>query len=114
MAEWFSGTSFQYKPSIVTSNIPLHCTITGCESSLYIYIWMHTKCYTFTTFSFDFTDKTEEVRRLGMGRLLADVSQKMQAKIDRGVDDPLKILVHSTHDTSLAAICATLDVFDDK
>jgi acid phosphatase len=49
-----------------------------------------------------------------MGRLLADVSQKMQAKIDCDVDDPLKILVHSTHDTSLAAICATLDVFDDK
>ena len=48
-----------------------------------------------------------------MGRLLADVSHKMQAKI-RDVDDPLKILVHSTHDTSLAAICATLDVFDDK
>ena len=49
-----------------------------------------------------------------MGRLLGDVSQKMQTKIDRGVDDPLKILVHSTHDTCLAAICATLDVFDDK
>ncbi|KIM85708.1 hypothetical protein PILCRDRAFT_816911 [Piloderma croceum F 1598] len=61
-----------------------------------------------------FSDKTEEVRRLGVGRLLVDVSQKMQAKIDRDVDDPLKILVHSTHDTSLAAICATLDVFDDN
>jgi acid phosphatase len=49
-----------------------------------------------------------------MGRLLGDISQKMQTKIDRDIADPLKILVHSTHDTSLAAICATLDVFDEK
>ncbi|KAJ7096717.1 histidine phosphatase superfamily [Mycena belliarum] len=58
--------------------------------------------------------KTQEVRRLGMGPLLADLSQKMQQKVDRGVEDPLKILVHSTHDTALAALCSTLDVFDEK
>jgi len=59
-------------------------------------------------------DKTEEVRRLGMGPLLADLANKMQRKVDRGTQDPLRLLVHSTHDTALAALCATLDVFDDK
>lgn len=58
--------------------------------------------------------KTEEVRRLGMGRLLTDLTRKMQSKVDKGPDDPLKILVHSTHDTAIAALCQSLDVFDDK
>jgi len=58
--------------------------------------------------------KTQEVRRLGMGPLLADLSRKMQLKVDRGAGDPLKLLVHSTHDTALAALCSTLDVFDEK
>ncbi|KIJ63162.1 hypothetical protein HYDPIDRAFT_134966 [Hydnomerulius pinastri MD-312] len=56
----------------------------------------------------------EEGRRLGMGRLLADISTKMQRKIDQVDQDPLKILVHSTHDSTLAALCNTLDVFDQK
>ncbi|KAG7446831.1 phosphoglycerate mutase-like protein [Guyanagaster necrorhizus] len=61
-----------------------------------------------------FSDKTEEVRRLGMGRLLDDISRKMRTKIEQGDKDPLKILVHTTHDTALAGLCSTLDVFDDK
>ncbi|KAH8830007.1 histidine phosphatase superfamily [Flagelloscypha sp. PMI_526] len=48
--------------------------------------------------------KTEEVRRLGMGRLLDDMSRKMQSKAEHGSADPLKILVHSTHDTALAGL----------
>ncbi|KAJ3820409.1 histidine phosphatase superfamily [Lentinula raphanica] len=59
-------------------------------------------------------DKTEEVRRLGMGRLLDDLSTKMQHKVTNGEKDPLKILVHSTHDTALAGLASTLDVFDEK
>ena len=59
-------------------------------------------------------DKTEEVRRLGMGPLLDSLTAKMQRKVDGGERDPLKILVHSTHDTALAALCSTLDVFDDQ
>ncbi|KAJ3782805.1 histidine phosphatase superfamily [Lentinula aff. detonsa] len=59
-------------------------------------------------------DKTEEVRRLGMGRLLDDLSTKMQHKVLNRDKDPLKILVHSTHDTALAGLASTLDVFDDK
>ncbi|KNZ82271.1 putative acid phosphatase SPBC4.06 [Termitomyces sp. J132] len=58
--------------------------------------------------------KTEEVRRLGMGRLLDDLSRKMQHKANNGAQDPLKVLIHSTHDTALAALCSTLDVFDEQ
>jgi acid phosphatase len=59
-------------------------------------------------------DKTEEVRRLGMGRLLGDLALKMQRKVDLRDQDPLKILLHTTHDTALAALCSTLDVFDEQ
>ncbi|KAJ4468793.1 histidine phosphatase superfamily [Lentinula aciculospora] len=59
-------------------------------------------------------NKTEEVRRLGMGRLLDDLSTKIQHKIIHGDKDPLRILVHSTHDTALAGLASSLDVFDDK
>ncbi|TFY78987.1 hypothetical protein EWM64_g5028 [Hericium alpestre] len=66
-------------------------------------------------------DKTEEVRRLGMGRLLGDLSNKMQLKAQelnstssaRNEPSP-RILVHSTHDTALAALTSTLDVFDNR
>jgi acid phosphatase len=49
-----------------------------------------------------------------MGRLLDDLARKMQRKVDLGDRDPLKILVHTTHDTGLAALCSTLDVFDEQ
>ncbi|KAK7046664.1 acid phosphatase [Favolaschia claudopus] len=61
-----------------------------------------------------FADKTQEVRKLGMGPLLSDLSQKMANKAEHGAEDALKILVHSTHDTALAAMLSTLDVFDEK
>jgi len=59
-------------------------------------------------------DKTEEGRRLGVGPLLSDMTRKMQHKSDFGNSDPTKILVHSTHDTAIAAMAAALDVFDEK
>lgn len=49
-----------------------------------------------------------------MGRLLSDVSEKMHAKALEGERNRLKLLVHSTHDTTLAGICKTLEVFDEK
>ena len=47
------------------------------------------------------------------------MSRKMQRKVQssskkEGEKDPLKILVHSTHDTALAGLLSTLDVYDDK
>ncbi|KJA16650.1 hypothetical protein HYPSUDRAFT_47130 [Hypholoma sublateritium FD-334 SS-4] len=61
-----------------------------------------------------FADKTEEVRRLGMGPLLSDMTRKMQDKIKHKAADPLKVLVHSTHDTAIAALASTFDVFDEN
>ncbi|KAF8550160.1 phosphoglycerate mutase-like protein [Imleria badia] len=58
--------------------------------------------------------KSEKGRRLGMGRLLADMTTKMQARVQQGEKNPLKILVYSTHDSTLAALCSTFDVFDEK
>lgn len=49
-----------------------------------------------------------------MGRLLEDISTKMQKKVTEGPGDQMRLLVHSTHDTTLAGICASLDVFDEK
>jgi len=49
-----------------------------------------------------------------MGRLLDDLQRKMTHKAEQGERDPLKILVHSTHDTALAGLCTTLDVFDER
>ncbi|OBZ78072.1 putative acyl-CoA synthetase YngI [Grifola frondosa] len=48
------------------------------------------------------------------GSLLSDLSRKMGLKAEKGEDDPLKILVHNTHDTCLAGLCNTLDIFDEK
>ncbi|KAG2105162.1 histidine phosphatase superfamily [Suillus cothurnatus] len=61
-----------------------------------------------------FDIKSEDGRRLGMGRLLADASEKMQRKTQPNSKDPTKLLVHTTHDSTLAALLCTFDVFDDK
>jgi len=47
-----------------------------------------------------------------MGPLLDDLQRKMQQKVDAGDNDHLKLLVYSTHDTAIAGIAASLDVFD--
>jgi len=49
-----------------------------------------------------------------MGRLLADISKRMQRKAQLDSKDPVKLLVHTTHDSTLAALLCTFDVFDDK
>jgi len=67
-----------------------------------------------TDFWFHWTVKSEQGRRLGMGRLLADMSTKMQTKIEKKDKDPLKVLVYCTHDSTLAGLCCTFDAFDGK
>jgi acid phosphatase len=62
----------------------------------------------------EFLDKNEEVRRLGTGRLLDEMSRKMNKKAIMQDKDPLKFLIHSTHDTAIAELSQTLDVFDGK
>lgn len=45
--------------------------------------------------------------------MLGDIVEKMHLKTQSTNAAP-KILVHSTHDTGLAALLNTLDVFDDR
>lgn len=100
MNEWFSGVYIPSRhgrlPTNVTQDVSARLVTLRCQLLTGL------------------EDKTEEVRRLGMGRLLGDLSRKMQNKATQKDKDPLKILIHSTHDTGLAALSSTLDVFDDK
>lgn len=43
-----------------------------------------------------------------------DVSQKMQTKALKKNEDQLKILVNCTHDTTIAGVLQTLEVYDQK
>ncbi|KAG9013480.1 hypothetical protein FRB94_002555 [Tulasnella sp. JGI-2019a] len=58
--------------------------------------------------------KTKDFRKLAMGRLLDDLQSKMHRKAALSIRDPLKIAINSCHDTSLAGIMSTLDVFDNR
>ena len=52
-----------------------------------------------------------------MGRLLSDLSHQLHLKAREdvtGAKGTPKILIHSTHDTALAGLASTLDVFDDR
>lgn len=49
-----------------------------------------------------------------MGPLLSDLARKLVNKAEQGDRDPVKILIHSTHDTCLAALCSTLGVYDNR
>ena len=49
-----------------------------------------------------------------MGPLLSDLARKMHIKTKKGDADPTKILIHATHDTCLAGLSSTLDIFDDR
>lgn len=49
-----------------------------------------------------------------MGPLLSDLTRKLLNKAEQGDRDPLKVLIHSTHDTSIAALCSTLGVYDNR
>lgn len=55
-----------------------------------------------------------ELRTLGVGRVMDDVSQKMQTKALKKSEDPLKILVNCTHDTTIAGVLQTFGVYDQK
>jgi acid phosphatase len=55
-----------------------------------------------------------ELRALGVGRVMDDISQKMQRKALKKSEDPLKILVNCTHDTTIAGVLQTFGVYDQK
>ncbi|CAE6436924.1 unnamed protein product [Rhizoctonia solani] len=56
--------------------------------------------------------KDNEYRRLAMGRLLAEMSGGMSAIVNR--TEAPKIRVLACHDTTLAGLCQTLDVFNNR
>ncbi|KAL5637962.1 hypothetical protein ACGC1H_002286 [Rhizoctonia solani] len=56
--------------------------------------------------------KDQEFRRLAMGRLLAEMSGGMSALVNR--TEAPKIRVLGCHDTTLAGLCQTLDVFNER
>ncbi|CEL63245.1 hypothetical protein RSOLAG1IB_05287 [Rhizoctonia solani AG-1 IB] len=56
--------------------------------------------------------KDGEFRRLAMGRLLAEMSGGMTAIVNR--TEAPKIRVLACHDTTLAGLCQTLDVFNNR
>lgn len=55
-----------------------------------------------------------ELRRLGVGRVMDEVSQKMQKKALKMNKDAPKILVNCTHDTTIAGVLQTFGVYDQK
>ncbi|KAG9122349.1 hypothetical protein FRC07_001325 [Ceratobasidium sp. 392] len=57
-------------------------------------------------------NKHHEFRRLAMGRLLSEMSEQMTG-ITNGTNGT-KIRVNACHDTTLAGLCTTLDVFDNR
>lgn len=58
--------------------------------------------------------KTEEVRKLAMGRLLTEISGKMNQRTTEIGQNPPKMLIYSTHDTAIAGLLGTLEVFDGQ
>ncbi|KAF8699947.1 Phosphoglycerate mutase-like protein, partial [Rhizoctonia solani] len=56
--------------------------------------------------------KDNEFRRLAMGRLLAEMSGGMSAIVNRTQTPKIRVL--ACHDTTLAGLCQTLDVFNNR
>ena len=49
-----------------------------------------------------------------MGRLLAEVSGKMNQRATAPDQETPKIFIHTTHDTAIAGLLGTLEVFDNR
>jgi acid phosphatase len=64
------------------------------------------------TFLALFNQENETYRRLGVGPLLGDVLDRFTFAISK--PSPQKMALYGTHDTTVAAILSTLDVFDNR
>lgn len=58
-------------------------------------------------------DQRSQYRRLAMGPLLEDLADRL-SEAASSKDPKLKLGIYSTHDTTLAGIMSTLDVFDRR
>lgn len=54
----------------------------------------------------------QQYRRLAMGRFLKELSNRVNEKVSKP-STPLKLAIYSAHDTSLAGLLSSLDVFDN-
>jgi acid phosphatase len=52
--------------------------------------------------------------RLSMGRLLGDLTSRLQDRITKGTSDQLRLGLYGCHDTTLGGILNALQCFDDK
>ncbi|KAF8601562.1 phosphoglycerate mutase-like protein [Ceratobasidium sp. AG-I] len=57
--------------------------------------------------------KDHEFRRLAMGRLLSELSEQMSAAVNSTTLSS-KVRIYACHDTTLAGLCTTLDVFNNR
>ena len=51
---------------------------------------------------------------MAIGRLLAEISGKMDRRATGDDENPQEILIHGTHDSAIAGLLGTLEVFDDR
>lgn len=56
----------------------------------------------------------QQFRRLAMGRFLGEVSERLNAKAAYPASTPLALAVYSAHDTSIAGVLSTLEVFNNR
>jgi acid phosphatase len=56
----------------------------------------------------------DQFRRLAMGRFLNELSGRLNDKASKPSSTPLQMAVYSAHDTSIAGVLGTLDVFDNR
>lgn len=68
----------------------------------------------FMGYNADEPAKQTQFRRLAMGRFLDDLALRMGSKATKEESEPLKLAIYSAHDTSLAGLLSTLDVFDQR
>ncbi|GAA5807255.1 hypothetical protein MFLAVUS_000611 [Mucor flavus] len=59
------------------------------------------------------TIHSNEVRKLGLGRLMGVIRDRMILK-EQEKDDKLKLAIYSGHDTTIAPLLIILNVFDDR
>jgi lysosomal acid phosphatase len=69
--------------------------------------------YNLTGLSFKVMTYTHEMQRLRSGPLLKDLIHNMQGRVNGSLDRRMKMFMYSAHDTTVASLLNTLEVYDD-
>ena len=62
-------------------------------------------------FSFKVMTYTLEMQRLRVGPLLNEIVENFKARVNNSMDARKKLFIYSAHDTTVASLLNTLDVF---